>query len=230
MSNYVLVLNDELYHHGIKGQKWGVRRFQNPDGTLTDRGKKKQKAREEDINERQKWIQSQTSHVTKREKAEAKLRKKILNGDKKTINEVYEDEYGYDSLQDIEDYMGVKFKSKKEAALNSLDNWKLDNKRDRERIERDKKEVDKIKNTPINKLTKDEADKIRHGVNKAAFMLNTLGSITAAALLKKYTNIETSDAVKLAIFGDAALSITTAIATDAIENKHLDNRYKKHGY
>lgn len=30
-----------LYHHGIKGQKWGVRRFQNKDGTLTDAGKKR---------------------------------------------------------------------------------------------------------------------------------------------------------------------------------------------
>jgi len=28
-----------LYHHGIKGQKWGVRRFQNEDGTLTAEGK-----------------------------------------------------------------------------------------------------------------------------------------------------------------------------------------------
>lgn len=28
-----------LAHHGIKGQKWGVRRFQNPDGTLTAEGK-----------------------------------------------------------------------------------------------------------------------------------------------------------------------------------------------
>ena len=31
--------SSELYHHGIKGQKWGVRRFQNPDGTLTSLGK-----------------------------------------------------------------------------------------------------------------------------------------------------------------------------------------------
>ena len=30
-----------LEHHGIKGQKWGVRRFQNPDGSLTEEGKKR---------------------------------------------------------------------------------------------------------------------------------------------------------------------------------------------
>ena len=32
---------DELYHHGIKGQKWGVRRYQNPDGSLTSEGIKR---------------------------------------------------------------------------------------------------------------------------------------------------------------------------------------------
>lgn len=33
--------NSELYHHGILGQKWGVRRFQNPDGSLTPEGRER---------------------------------------------------------------------------------------------------------------------------------------------------------------------------------------------
>ena len=33
--------NVYLAHHGIKGQKWGVRRYQNPDGSYTDEGKRR---------------------------------------------------------------------------------------------------------------------------------------------------------------------------------------------
>lgn len=35
------MIMNELYHHGIKGQKWGVRRYQNPDGSYTKAGKKR---------------------------------------------------------------------------------------------------------------------------------------------------------------------------------------------
>lgn len=34
-------MNNELYHYGVKGQKWGVRRYQNEDGSLTPAGKKR---------------------------------------------------------------------------------------------------------------------------------------------------------------------------------------------
>ena len=33
--------NNELYHWGVKGQKWGVRRYQNKDGSLTKAGQKR---------------------------------------------------------------------------------------------------------------------------------------------------------------------------------------------
>ena len=53
-TNYILTSNgnfiseDELYHHGIKGQKWGVRRYQNEDGSLTAAGKKRADIRRPD--------------------------------------------------------------------------------------------------------------------------------------------------------------------------------------
>ena len=37
----MVVCSDELCHYGIRGMRWGIRRYQNPDGTLTEAGRKR---------------------------------------------------------------------------------------------------------------------------------------------------------------------------------------------
>lgn len=66
--NYYIVSN-ELYHHGILGQKWGIRRYQNPDGSLTAEGKKRYYNSDNTLNE----------YGKKRIKKEIDSKKLLLN-------------------------------------------------------------------------------------------------------------------------------------------------------
>ena len=45
----MIIMSNELQHWGIKGMKWGVRRYQNADGSLTPAGKKRYRDESESI-------------------------------------------------------------------------------------------------------------------------------------------------------------------------------------
>ena len=49
MSKWICTRTGELQHHGIKGMKWGRRRFQNADGSLTPAGVKRYRDEAENI-------------------------------------------------------------------------------------------------------------------------------------------------------------------------------------
>ena len=53
----------ELYHHGILGQKWGVRRYQNKDGSLTSSGKKRKENSNDIDNQKSKLTDKQKTYI-----------------------------------------------------------------------------------------------------------------------------------------------------------------------
>ena len=60
MTTWICTRTNELQHHGIKGQKWGIRRFQNKDGSLTPAGRKRY---DDDEGPRQSTGKSSSSNI-----------------------------------------------------------------------------------------------------------------------------------------------------------------------
>lgn len=83
MEYEIYTTSDELTHWGIKGMRWGIRRYQNKDGSLTPAGKKKLRAEQakvreqEAINKKRKSVQASFDRLEARKKAAAEEKKAL---------------------------------------------------------------------------------------------------------------------------------------------------------
>lgn len=94
-NDWRLYIGDEDYlmHHGIRGQKWGIRRFQNADGTLTSAGQKRYGEKVTMHNGKTNWLLGKRTYNTHKEYQTAnQFAKATYKQNKAKIQEQYRKE------------------------------------------------------------------------------------------------------------------------------------------
>jgi hypothetical protein len=163
-----------LIHYGISGQRWGIRRFQNRDGTLTSLGKK----RYGDPKEHGNSISNKEGKkilVKDYKRADAQAAETILSGTSKT-------------LKDTGDIIGNIGKNKSKT-VNKADYSKLSDEELRKKINRLNME------RSYGELTGD-TKRVRNGQDWTREILQTTGAVAGVAATIALT-IKTMNEIKL---------------------------------
>lgn len=81
-----------FYHHGIKGQKWGIRRFQNEDGSLKPAGRKRYSDDSEPEKQNRSFFSRLTSKTSVKKKSTSTTSEKKEEVKKKSVSEMTDQE------------------------------------------------------------------------------------------------------------------------------------------
>ena len=217
----------ELYHHGILGMHWGIRRFQNEDGTLTAAGKKRYRT-DEDVN---KYGKTRKEVIDRLNKGAEKLASKS-------------DEY-YDKSQYSKEEKAFK-RMQAQKAYENRDDENYKNKDDFSSYKSKLKEFDVYdedndKDYQMSKKLSDKANDLSmdaHRLGKDYVRNNKIMGTTLAALAGGYAGLKIADANGLSGKKFVASMLASSIASAAVANvatgklsNHIQNKTeKKYGF
>lgn len=152
--------SDELYHYGVAGMKWGVRRYQNEDGSLTEAGRRRQARR-------------YSRELNKKDKSTVRIKRTVKEAEQKA------DSFDLRAKRAVNTSKKLEFETKAKNIRNSVSE-------ERKRIEQvdaeAKKLVDKIKREGYSV----KSNKVIRGANRgsdyAKSIVVDIGVLSVAAL------------------------------------------------